>query len=248
LREKDTGKYYEQKTSWEQDEQGQWQIKETTEKEFLPPGQGMFIKYTDNNLDNRFSAAGYWHILGGTLIKKEREYYLCSLDENNYFVAQLSTPTNTVEEAFESLKPKPVKTAIKQGLDVKRQGEWFFIPTGLDDNKMSQKMGISKTQLRNNARQRELPSGDHRANSHRTILMTSNQSFIELSGKKKKIENHLSNLKQNYTDKFLIEIKETYNLDLEEMKQQHPERLKEIAADYRSEHYQQNNQLREKLF
>jgi uncharacterized protein YeaO (DUF488 family) len=246
-REKDTGKYYKQKITWAPDKQGKYKIK-SEEIEFHPPKQRMFIKYQDNNLEDRFSAAGYWHILGGTLIKKEMQYYLCSLDENNYFVAQLSTPTKTVEEAFESLKPKPIKKAIKQGIKVKRQGEWFFIPTGLDDNKMAQKLGISKTQLRNNVWQRELPSNDHRTNSHRAILIPNNTCVIKLSSKKKKIEKRLSFLKQEYNDLFLEEIKENVNLSPEEMKQHKPEQYHNLVEQFQNEYYHQNNQLKEELF
>lgn len=44
------------------------------------------------------------------------------------FMTQVTTKLQTIEEAFDYLKPKLVKEAIAQGLDVKRQGDWFFIP------------------------------------------------------------------------------------------------------------------------
>ena len=34
----------------------------------------------------------------------------------------------TLEQAYESFKPQQVKDAIDEGWQVKRQGEWYFIP------------------------------------------------------------------------------------------------------------------------
>lgn len=45
------------------------------------------------------------------------------------FMTQVTLKPRTVEEAFGYLTPKIVEEAIAQGLDVKRQGDWFFIPT-----------------------------------------------------------------------------------------------------------------------
>ena len=44
------------------------------------------------------------------------------------FVTQVFNRTQTVQEGFDSLMPKAVREAIGQGLDVKRQGDWFFVP------------------------------------------------------------------------------------------------------------------------
>ena len=49
----------------------------------------------------------------------------------NPFLVQVpenGTPINTVPDAYSSLIPNEVKDAIAKGLNVKRQGEWFFIP------------------------------------------------------------------------------------------------------------------------
>lgn len=45
------------------------------------------------------------------------------------FMTQVGRKVRTLIDAFDSLMPKIVKEAIAQGLDVKRQGDWFFIPT-----------------------------------------------------------------------------------------------------------------------
>jgi len=44
------------------------------------------------------------------------------------FVTQVTTKIQTIADAFDYLMPRVVKEAIAQGLDVKRQGDWFFIP------------------------------------------------------------------------------------------------------------------------
>lgn len=45
------------------------------------------------------------------------------------FVTQVHKHITTVPEAFDSLMPKAVKEAVAKGLKVKRQGDWFFIPS-----------------------------------------------------------------------------------------------------------------------
>lgn len=55
--------------------------------------------------------------------------FLLGVDGGTPFVTQVTRRPQTVAEALEWLKPKKVKEAIAQGLDVKRQGDWFFIPT-----------------------------------------------------------------------------------------------------------------------
>lgn len=92
--------------------------------------QGMFIPYSTR--DDEPYLSGHWHILGACLLTDaKRNCYLCSLDEDSYFVSQLPKLVKTVEQAFQILKPKAVVQAEKEGLEVKRQGEWFFIPTGI---------------------------------------------------------------------------------------------------------------------
>lgn len=50
-------------------------------------------------------------------------------DRGQPFVTQVGKRVKRLEDAFDSLMPKIVKDAIAQGFDVKRQGDWFFIPT-----------------------------------------------------------------------------------------------------------------------
>lgn len=60
---------------------------------------------------------------------KTGDYYLSSMDGNNYFLSKLSHPVNTVDRAFDSLMPR------NAGKDYLRQGEWFFIPQISNFNK-----------------------------------------------------------------------------------------------------------------
>jgi len=81
----------------------------------------------------------YQHLLGRCVFRIHRDligfrYFLSGTDEtmvnpwNGYFLAELPHSVKTVAEALESLKPNAVKFAESRGMDVKRQGEWFFIP------------------------------------------------------------------------------------------------------------------------
>ena len=59
-------------------------------------------------------------------------HFLVGQDSNNMaqpFVTQVFRRLLTVEEAFDSLMPKAVKEAKAKGLAVKRQGDWFFVPS-----------------------------------------------------------------------------------------------------------------------
>lgn len=81
------------------------------------------------------------HFTGAALIEtKDKDgkafQFLFDIDRNeikhkrfNPFFVQLTKPCKTIEQAYYSLKPKQVIAAEKAKLDVKRQGEWFFIPT-----------------------------------------------------------------------------------------------------------------------
>lgn len=113
--------------------------------DFEPPAQGQLV-------ENRWSV--YWHILGATLIRHyhkpwndepgEWRYYLCSLDEGTYFVSRLSRPAATVDSALWGLKPYKVQQAIRAGESVIRQGEWFFVPTGLADRDIAKLANLER--------------------------------------------------------------------------------------------------------
>ena len=121
--------------------------------------QGMVTPYKHTNtIEGREMQEGSYHLLGGVVIKvkkwksnrnyervysKRYSYYLCSIDEQNYFVAELPKDVETLTEAFEVLKPDEVREAEAQGIEVKRQGEWFFIPTDIDKTNCKEFTGLS---------------------------------------------------------------------------------------------------------
>lgn len=76
-----------------------------------------------------------------TLVKIDEVYLLNAYDEGRPFVAELYGKPRSVKEAFESMKPKIVKIAEAMNLEIKRQGELFFIPTEV---KTSQVKDIQK--------------------------------------------------------------------------------------------------------
>jgi hypothetical protein len=76
------------------------------------------------------------HTLGDSVVRVHDRYYLSAVDETGvgngmYFLAELPTdrPPGSLAEAFDVLKPKAVREAAARGANVRRQGEWFAIPT-----------------------------------------------------------------------------------------------------------------------
>jgi hypothetical protein len=83
------------------------------------------------------------HTLGDSVLRVQDHFYLSGVDETGvgrgiYFLARLVTdsPPRTYEEALDFLKPKVVQDAEARGADVKRQGEWFAIPTVLTTSQL----------------------------------------------------------------------------------------------------------------
>jgi hypothetical protein len=86
----------------------------------------------------RLQQMGQVHTLGDCVVRVHDRYYLSAMDETGvgsgmYFLAELLTdrPPASMAEALDLLKPKAVLDAEARGADVKRQGEWFAIPTKL---------------------------------------------------------------------------------------------------------------------
>lgn len=75
------------------------------------------------------------HLLGACVLKFEDKFFLSSTDDGanwgfGYFLTELPLRVRSVRQAFSVLKPEIVKRAMSSRKDVKRQGEWFFIPFG----------------------------------------------------------------------------------------------------------------------
>ncbi len=97
----------------------------------------------------------WYHRVGSVVLRFKDHDYLCSMDEGSYFVSRLPKKVSSVKEAFDSLKPDAVKEAEQKGLEVKRQGEWFFIP---EAEKPCPYNRFEKSYV--------LPSEDSRSNRH----------------------------------------------------------------------------------
>jgi len=77
------------------------------------------------------------HTLGDfSVIRVQDRYYVSAVDETGqgngmYFLAELSVerPWASLEEALNALKPEVVREAEARGSYVRRQGEWFAVPT-----------------------------------------------------------------------------------------------------------------------
>jgi hypothetical protein len=76
------------------------------------------------------------HTLGDSVVQVRDRYYLSAVDETGvgsgmYFLAELLTDRApaSLEDAQNFLKPKVVQEAEARGSNVRRQGEWFAIPT-----------------------------------------------------------------------------------------------------------------------
>jgi len=92
------------------------------------PSTNIPYTYTDKHGEEK---TGYRHTLGGSVFEYEGRYFISGIDEtgvkNLYFLTELVRPVVSFEDALEALKPDVVIEAEKNDVEVKRQGEWFFI-------------------------------------------------------------------------------------------------------------------------
>jgi hypothetical protein len=108
------------------------------------------------------------HFTGASLFEIDGVTFLFDLDRNelkhkrfNPFLVKLTKPVTTIKQAYESLKPDDVVKAETQGLKVKRQGEWFFIPA---DTETSQRLNTFKDRIPDSVKQITLRAGNNRPN------------------------------------------------------------------------------------
>lgn len=93
---------------------------------------GHFPRYVYRFIDKTKIAKR--HFVGAMLIEVGGKQFLFDLDRNevkhyrfNPFLTELPVKSKTIAKAYETLKPKEVVAAEKKGIEVIRQGEWFFI-------------------------------------------------------------------------------------------------------------------------
>jgi hypothetical protein len=142
---------------------------------FTPPAQGMFVETRRPTKDNW--QHGYWHILGTAIIEYEGRCFLCGLDEGTYFVCELPAKPRNCDHAYEMLKPKPVRDAEADGLEVLRQGEWFFVPTNMNDAALAETLGWSRTKLGKMAKVDALPKRANAAGDQGSTLSSSSSNL-----------------------------------------------------------------------
>jgi hypothetical protein len=100
----------------------------------------------------------------------EVSYLLCSLDEGSYFVAKLPVKPTSVQHAFDCLKPEAVNAALNEGKEVKRQGEWFFIPYKTD-RELADELGVTIKALKERSVSEALPVVADNSNQHVAKLL-----------------------------------------------------------------------------
>lgn len=122
---KDEGEYFEQIAD-KQKSLKQW-------KSEWGPG----TTFVNNRNDEGQIYSVFAHRIESVLLKYRNCYYLCSRDENLYFISKLPAPAKNLNQAFEIMKPGIIRRIEKYystkapsyTLGIKsytRQGEWFF--------------------------------------------------------------------------------------------------------------------------
>ncbi|RTL04164.1 hypothetical protein EKK58_11150 [Candidatus Dependentiae bacterium] len=91
----------------------------------------------DRGIEETFNISGKSrHFTGALLLENHGRKFLMDVDRIeithgifNAFFVEVNSQVKTISEAYESMKPEEVKKAESEGIEVLRQGEWFFIKT-----------------------------------------------------------------------------------------------------------------------
>lgn len=82
------------------------------------------------------------HTLGAVLLSYQDRFFLSSIDDNEpwrmrkYFICELGKPADTITQAYQDLKPEDVIEAESTGLEIRRQGDIFFIQSSMPTRDM----------------------------------------------------------------------------------------------------------------
>jgi hypothetical protein len=114
------------------------------------------------------------HLLGSTLFQWGGDLYLSSTDPSgkwgrNYFLTKLklgAIPPRTVGDAYFLMKPTEVIDAEAEGIEVKRQGEYFFIAATYGQLFGAKPPRFSKAQV---LKGEPLPPADTRSHPHQHV-------------------------------------------------------------------------------
>ncbi len=99
--------------NWKQLKRPSHRITEAQYKKLSYPEQTRFVEVLESRPEY-------------VLLKIKETYLIGGMDNNNYFISQLSAPADSVDNALDQLKPPQIRGLSPQGYI--RQGEWFFIP------------------------------------------------------------------------------------------------------------------------
>jgi hypothetical protein len=115
------------------------------------------------------------HFTGSSLFRVDGHCFLFDIDRReikehifNPFLVKLPDHVNTIEAAYDMLKPQEVKDAEARGLQVVRQGEWFFIPVESDRAQFLERM-------REHVKSLTLSAGPNRPNYARGLQLYKNE-------------------------------------------------------------------------
>ncbi len=128
----------------------------------FPPGTE--ISYERENGEIVLKRA---HRVGTVVLSDEQKgYFLCAMDESQYFISKLHRKVTSVDDAFAAMTPKEILQAREQRIPVQRQGEWFFFRySDYDFLPKYLKQKISSTLIKE-YKETNLPKKDTRGNDH----------------------------------------------------------------------------------
>jgi len=95
-------------------------------------------------------------------------HFLIGMDDDHPFVTTIPKRNMTVQDAFDWLVPNIVREALVLGLNVKRQGDWYFIPTDREPklHKRGCRVHAATPSLQNNRLYRGAPLVWNRQTNH----------------------------------------------------------------------------------
>lgn len=125
------------------------------------------------------------HFTGASLFSIDGTAFLFDVDRReleykvfNPFLVRLPSAAGSIAEAYEILKPEPVVAALAKGQDVKRQGEFFFIPVSALEAKRLSKLAETE----GNVIPLELRAGQNRPNTAKGIQLVDGKPVPDMQG------------------------------------------------------------------
>ncbi|KKN30536.1 hypothetical protein LCGC14_0833210 [marine sediment metagenome] len=102
-----------------------------------PCGKSRNGRHHEHRQDLEVVDVGETAFLLRATVVKNTSLFIVGLDDGRPFARMVSGRVTTLQDAFDWLVPKKVQEALILGLDVKRQGDWWFIPTNKEPRRRS---------------------------------------------------------------------------------------------------------------